>query len=219
MTARDLVVAILRRWYVVLLGGALTLLALLPVARQEPVHWTQYNIMLVGPTGDHRGSVLDRPLHGLQGLAGVIATQVNDGHPPLLTGDVAATMVGQGRREGAQVRVPNLGTQWRPVFPANYLDVQVAGPDPETVLASARETTLRVAALLEERQDELGIPLALRARAVPTSAEPTVIAVGGSRSRAAAATTLAGAAFTLLAVYWLERRRAGRRPRPAGAVA
>ena len=50
MTARDLLGAVLRRWYVVLLGGALTLGALMMVGRQEPVWWTQYNIVIVGPT-------------------------------------------------------------------------------------------------------------------------------------------------------------------------
>ena len=212
MTARDLLGAVLRRWYVVLLGGALTLGALMMVGRQEPVWWTQYNIVIVGPTGDHRTNVLDNPLYGLQPLVGVIATDFNDGHPPLLTGDVAATMVGEGEREGVQVRTPNLGTQWRPLFSANYLDVQVAGPDPDQVLATAQETTLRVSALLEEHQDELHVPPTLRARAVPSSGEPTVVPIAGSRSRAGAATLMTGGFLTLVAVYWVERWRGRRSP-------
>lgn len=217
MTARDLLGALLRRWYVVVLGGVLTLGALMMVGRQEPVWWTQYNIVLVGPTSDHRNSVLENPLYGLQPLVGVIATEFNDGKPPLLTGDVAATTVGEGHREGVQVRTPNLGTQWRPLFSANYLDVQVAGPDPDQVLATARETTLRVSALLEERQDELKVPPLLRARAVPTSEEPTVVPVAGSRSRAGAATVLAGGFLTLAAVYWVDRWRSRRRSAKEGA--
>jgi hypothetical protein len=215
MTARDLIAAALRRWYVVLLGAVLTVGALYVVTKQAPVYWTQYNILLVGPSGVQKTTVLDDPVYGLQPLVGVIATDFNDGDPPLLTGDVAATIVGEGHREGVQVRVPNLGTQWRPLFPANYLDVQVAAADPEEVLATARATSLRVSVLLEELQDEMGAPLNLRARAVPSSKNPTVIAVTGSRSRALAATGLSGMAITLAVLLMLERRW----PRPSPAPA
>jgi hypothetical protein len=215
MTARDLIAAALRRWYVVLLGAVLTVGALYVVTKQAPVYWTQYNILLVGPSGAQKTTVLDDPVYGLQPLVGVLATDFNDGAPPLLTGDVAATIVGEGYREGVQVRTPNLGTQWRPLFPANYLDVQVAASSPEEVLATARATSLRVSVLLEELQDEMGAPLNLRARAVPSSKYPTVIPVSGSRSRALAATGLSGMAVTLAVLLALERRRPSRRPAPA----
>ena len=219
MTARELIAAALRRWYVVLLGGVLTLGALYVVTQQTPVYWTQYNVLLVGPSGAQETTVLDDPVYGLQPLVGVIATDFNDGAPPLLTGDVAATIVGEGHREGVQVRVPNLGTQWRPLFPANYLDVQVAASSPDEVLATARATSLRISLLLEEIQDDMGAPLALRARAVPSSKYPTVIAVSGSRSRALAATGLSGMAVTLAVLLMLERRRPTARPRTAPDVA
>jgi hypothetical protein len=219
MTARDLIAAALRRWYVVLLGAVLTVGALYVVTKQAPVYWTQYNILLVGPSGAQKTTVLDDPVYGLQPLVGVLATDFNDGAPPLLTGDVAATIVGEGYREGVQVRTPNLGTQWRPLFPANYLDVQVAASSPEEVLATARATSLRVSVLLEELQDEMGAPLNLRARAVPSSKYPTVIPVSGSRSRALAATGLSGLAVTLAVLLALERRRPSRRPAPAPAPA
>ena len=130
MTARDFLAAALRRWYVVVLGAVLTVGVFAVVQRQAPVFFTQYNIVLVGPSGtEHDNNVLENPRYGLQPLVGVVSTDLNDGHPPLLTGDVDATMVGMGARDGVQVRVPNLGTQWRPLFSANYLDVQVAGRD------------------------------------------------------------------------------------------
>lgn len=211
MTARELILVALRRWYVVLYGAAFTLGVLVAVTHQVPVYWTQYNIVIVGPSGQQHATVLDDPVYGLQPLVGVLATDINDGRPPLLTGDVAATIVGEGRREGVQVRVPNLGTQWRPLFPANYLDVQVAGATPDEVLATARATSLRVAVLLEDRQDALKVPQNLRARAVPTSREPTVISVQGSRMRALAAAGLSGVALTMFVLLMLERWRPSRR--------
>lgn len=222
MTARDLIVCMVRRWYVTLAGAGLALGALYVVASQPPVYETQFNILLVGPSGQGRPSVLDHPLYGLQGLAGVLATEFNAGHPPLLTGDVDATMVGTGDREGVQVRVPNLGTQWRPAFPANYLDVQVAGSTADEVSTAAAIATQEVAHLLDTRQDDLGVPPALRARAVPSSADPPVYPVQGSRSRAGAATLAAGGALTVGVVYWLEwwhpRRRRPTSPPERGAA-
>lgn len=220
MTARDFLAAALRRWYVVVLGAALTLGAFTVVQRQAPVFFTQYNIVLVGPSGtEEDNNVLENPRYGLQPLVGVISTDLNEGHPPLLTGDVDATMVGMGAREGVQVRVPNLGTQWRPLFSANYLDVQVAARTPEDVEALAAQTSARVADLLEQRQDELGVPGNLRARAVPSSEDPIVYPMAGSRSRALAATGLTGVALTAVLVFWLERWRPRRRPTQAPGAA
>jgi len=220
MTARDFLAAALRRWYVVVLGAVVTVGVLAVVQRQAPVFFTQYNIVVVGPSGTTEDSnVLENPRYGLQPLVGVISTDLNDGHPPLLTGDVDATMVGMGAREGVQVRVPNLGTQWRPLFSANYLDVQVAARTPEQVQAKAEETSARVEQLLEQRQDELGVPANLRARAVPSSEDPIVYPMAGSRSRALAGTGLTGMAVTAVLVFWLERWRPRRRPAPAPAPA
>jgi hypothetical protein len=211
MTARGFLAAVLRCWYVVVLGGVVTVGALLLVQRQQPVWFTQYNIVLVGPSGTEHDSVLQHPRYGLQPLVGVVSTDINDGHPPLLTGDVAATMVGMGQREGVQVRVPNLGTQWRPLFSANYLDVQVAGATAEDVQESVRATSARVAELLEQRQDELAVPANLRAHAVPSSDDPIIFPVTGSRSRALGATGLTGVAVTMALVFWLDRWRSRRR--------
>lgn len=219
MTARDFLAAALRRWYVVILGAVLTVGALAVVQRQAPVFFTQYNIVLLGPYGERDGTLLDNPLYGLQPMIGVVATDLNDGHSPLLTGDVAATIVGMGAREGVQVRVPNLGTQWRPRFPSHHLDIQVVGSSPDEVTASAQETLARVEQVLVERQDEMAVHPGLRIHAVPSSEDPIVYPVAGSRSRALGATGLTGIALTAVLVFWLERWRPRRRPAPGPAAA
>ncbi|MBD3923144.1 hypothetical protein IEZ26_00805 [Nocardioides cavernae] len=219
MTARDFLAAALRRWYVVVLGAVLTVGAFAVVQRQAPVFFTQYNIVLVGPQGVRNGNLLDNPLYGLQPMAGVVANDINAGHGPLLTGDVVATIVGMGQRDGVQVRVPNLGTQWRPAFPAHHLDVQVAGPDAQTVQDAARETVQLVEQVLAERQDERAVHPRLRVHAVPSSADPVVYPMAGSRSRALGATGLTGIALTAVVVFWLERWRPRRRPAGATAAA
>ena len=59
----------------------------------------------------------------------------------------------------------------------------------------------------------------LRAHAVPSSADPIVYPVAGSRSRALGATGLTGIALTAVLVFWLERWRPRRRPAGAAAAA
>ncbi|WP_310527816.1 hypothetical protein [Nocardioides sp.] len=218
MTSRDLITAMLRRWYVMVVGAALSVGALYVSINQPPVYWTQYNVLLVGPAGAEGTDVLDDPVYALPPLVGVLATELNHGHPPMLTGDVDATMVGQGRLDGVQFRAPNLGTQWRPIFSANYLDVQVAGRTPDEVSAAAASATRDVVSRLEAEQDNLGIPTELRARAVPSSPDPTIYAVTGSRARTAGATGLLGASITVVLVYWLEKWRPRRPLRTVGAT-
>ena len=57
MTSRDFLAAALRRWYVVVLGAVLTLAAFALVQRQAPVFFTQFNIVLVGPSGTEVDSI------------------------------------------------------------------------------------------------------------------------------------------------------------------
>ena len=69
MTARDFLAAALRRWYVVVLGAALTVGVFAVVQRQAPVFFTQYNIVVIGPSGtEHDNNVLENPRYGLQPL-------------------------------------------------------------------------------------------------------------------------------------------------------
>lgn len=219
MSARDYLRATLRFWYVVVLGAALSVGALYLIRAQEPVYWTQFDVVLVDPPGRDGASVMDHPVYGLEPLTGVVATRFNHGRSPHPTGDVSASMIGQGRLDGVEVRVPNLGTQWRTNFSANYLDVQVAGATPEAVSAAAVEASAELSRLLESEQASLGVPVRLRATAVPSSDDPRVVPVTGSRTRAAAATALVGASLTGMVVYWLEvwrRRRVEALTLPAG---
>ena len=112
--------------------------------------------------------------------------------------------------------MPNLGTQWRPLFSANYLDVQVAAATPEEVHALAR------ADLGPDRggcSSSDRTSWACRPTCAPAPSrrrqDPIVYPVPGSRSRALGATGLTGIALTAVLVFWLERWRPRRRP--AGA--
>jgi hypothetical protein len=211
MTSSELLLAALRRWYVVLVGAVLSLGAVYVSAQQPTVYWSQFNVLLLGPKIEEFPNYLEDPRYTLYPIVGLVVDDVNrdlnGGRPAMLTASTETNMVGQGIMHGIQVRVPNLGTQWQRVTSANYLDVQVAGATPDEVTDQAGLAVDRVAASLEERQDELGIGQGMRVTSVAAVDDPTIYPIQGSRMRAAAATGASGAAMTFVLVYALERRR------------
>lgn len=207
MTSRDLILAALRRWYVMLVGAVISLGMVYVATHQATVYWTQFNVLLIGPKIAEFPNYLEDARFTLYPISGLVVSDVNHGKRGLITASTDTNMIGQGMTSGIQVRVPNLGTQWRRDTSANYLDVQVAASTPDEVTERTEQALDEVAGALQERQDELGIVPAMRVRSVPATNDPTIYAVGGSRLRAAAATGMSGAAATFALVYWLERRR------------
>lgn len=207
MTSRDLLSGALHRWYVMVLGAVVSLGFVYVATHQPPVYWTQFNMVLLGPTIPEFPNYLEDPRYTLHPIVGVVVDDVNDGEAAMMTASTETNMVGQGITSGAQVRVPNLGTQWRRDVSANYLDVQVAGATPDEVIRLAASVRHEVAVALQDRQDELGIVPGMRVTTVAATDDPVVYTVAGNRIRAAAASGMSGAAVTLVIVYWLERRR------------
>lgn len=207
MTSSDLVVAALRRWYVVLVGAVVSLGCVYVATHQTPVYWSQVNIMLIGPKDPEFPNYLEDPRFTLYPLVGVVVSDVNGGEPAMLTASTETNMVGQGITDGVQVRVPNLGSQWRFDTTSSHIDLQVAAPTPTEVTRRTDATVSRVAAILDARQDEMGISDVMRVTSRAATKDPTIYQVGGNRIRAAAASGMSGAAVTFALVYWLERRR------------
>lgn len=218
MTSGDLLRAALRRWYVMLLGAAVSLGLVYFSVQQTTVYWSQFNVLLLGPKNPEFPNYLEDPRYALYPIVGLVVDDVNaalnDGDPATITASTETNMVGLGTMSGVQVRVPNLGTQWRRVTSANWIDVQVAGPTPEEVTRQSGVALDEIAASLRDRQDELGVVPGMRVTSTAATDDPTVYPIRGSRMRAAAATGMSGAAATVALVYWLERRR---RREPAAA--
>ena len=207
MTSRELLRGAVRRWYVMLVGAAVSLGFVYVATHQPTVYWTQFNVLLLGPTIPEFPNYLEDPRYTLHPIAGVVADDVSGGKPAMVTASTETNMVGQGITSGVQVRVPNLGTQWRRNPTANHLDVQVAASTPEEVIQRADETLREVASALQRLQADLGVVPGMRVTSVAATSDPPIYAVAGSRLRAAAASGMSGAAVTLALVYWLERRR------------
>ena len=218
MTSRELLSLILRRWYLVLLGAVLCFAALHLTVQRPGVYWTSFQVIVLAPTYEEYPNQLEDPHFALAPMAGVLVSDWNGSERGLLTASGDTTLFGEGLRQGVRVRMPNQGSQWRPLYTSPIIDVQVVDRDPRVVEESAHRVYTELTALLQRRQDGLGIRPSIRMATLMSPAAPNIEYVAGSRTRAVGAAGIAGVALTGLAIYWIERlvvwRRLARNKRP-----
>ena len=210
MTTTRLLGTVRRRWYVLLAGCLLTLAGLAWVTQHQPVYATQFNIVLLPPEQEDVPNQLRDGPYSLAEVAGVVAVEVGE-ERPVPTASPDTTLYGVGEVSAIQVRVPNRGNQWQPQYTSPYLDVQVVDSSPDAVRAQADEVVSRVAESLARRQQELGLPRSAWVTSLPSSADPVVFPVAGSRPRALLAVTVVGVGGTAMLVHGLEVLAARRR--------
>lgn len=207
----------LRRWYVVILVAATTVAALALTMRQEPVFYTRFELVLLGPRPTETPNKLSDPAFRLAPLAGVLVHDVNGDSDDAGMASTDTTLYGEGVRRGARVRAPSTGTQWQPIYDQPNIIVDAVAEDPATVLRDAERLVREVRESLDRRQDALGVPAATRVRLLESPADPVVVQVGGSPMRAAAALLAVGISVAVLLVHRtemiVERRRRRRRDR------
>ncbi|WP_029137537.1 hypothetical protein [Nakamurella lactea] len=207
MTSRELLWLLVRRWYLVLLGMALTLVVVWPMSHREGVYWAQVNVVIVPPTYEYFPNQLEDPQYSLSALAGVIVAEYNGDNQPVQMASSDTTLFGEGVRSGTEVRMVNRGNQWQPLYPVAQIDVQSVASTPDQVAADVDRITTDLAALLNQRQVKLGVAPTMLAHAINTPATPSVYYVAGSRMRVLGAGAVVGFAVTVAGVYWMERIR------------
>ncbi|GEP47158.1 hypothetical protein FVP74_03350 [Microbacterium saccharophilum] len=133
MTVRDMIAAIGRRWYVVLVvivcAGALTLV----FAEDGGTYWTRTAVSFTLPqrsTLDAESGLQDASLIA---FAGTVATEINEGERPPRYSTLDAPYYGAGVREGVLVALRDVGNQWGSVFPTATLEIQIVGRTHEWV--------------------------------------------------------------------------------------
>lgn len=217
MTARGLIAIFLRRWYIVAFGAILTVAGMYVTLHQPGVYWTKVTVILLAPAEEYFPNKIQDPHYALAPMAGVIVKEWNRDRKPTLTASGETTLFGEGKVDEVQVRMPNQGSQWRPLYLSPNIDVQVVGSDPATVQERAVQTGEELATILDREQDDLGVNAKLRITSVQSPEAPTVYYVAGSRPRALAALALFGALSTFALTYWIDRllgRRRRRRSTP-----
>lgn len=211
MTARELVRLLLRRWYVMVVGAALTLGAMSQVWSAPGLYWTQFDVVLLVPQSERFPNNIEDPRLSITPMAGLLVTEFNGDERPRQLASSSTTLYGEGVRSGHLVRLPNRGSQWLPIYSSPTIDVQVVDSDPDVVADKAAQISARLAAILKARQDELRVDEATRMSAIVSPSDPVVSSIPTSRSRALLATGLVGATLSIALVYWLERWRLARR--------
>lgn len=219
MTAADLVGILARRWYLMVAGGLVWIGVLLLSVQSPPVHWTQFEVVLLPPREPVHPNSLEAPAYDITPMAGVIVADLNDGRHSLELASSGTTLYGEGLRAGHRVRLRDLGTQWQPVYDP-VIDVQVVGPAADQVMRQCDMLVSQLAEILRERQASLGVVPASRMTLQSSPSDPVIHQVGGSRTRSAGAITLLGATSTTILVVWadaflLRRRDRHRRPQEA----
>lgn len=214
MTARDVIAVLIRRWYL-LLAAALISLGVLAVvvASQKPVYYTRFDVMVLPPRNTVFPNNIEDPHYAMAPLAGVLVNDVAASHRAPLLGSPDTTLYGQGIRSGWQLRLPNTGSQWQPIYDLPNIDVQVVDSSPEQVRDRAEIIQVQLQKALDKRQDALDIAPGMRASLLSSPHEPAVVPVGGSRMRMLGGLGLVTGTVGILAVCLADRvlRRGVRR--------
>ena len=220
MTSRAFLGLMLRRWYLLLLGAAITLAVAATTTDRGSVYWTEFHVVLLSPTNEDFPNELEDPPYSLAPLGGVIVAEYNGTNPSLLTSSSDTTNYGMGERTGVMVRMPNQGNQWFPTYSSPNIDVQVVDRSPERVLQQSQQVKRDLEGILERLQRSVRVAPGARVSMISSPAEPAIVHVAGSRMRALGALGIVGASLTAVSIYWLERLLIRRRKSsPAGASA
>jgi hypothetical protein len=223
MTTERLFRILLRRWYVVVLGVALVGAVAVRVHQTTGLYWSQVDVVFTAPPSPENPNNIKADAHGLTSIAGMVAAELNRESNTPMTSSAGATLAGQGVRQGFQIRLPNSGGQWATNFDRPVLDVQVIGPDAETVREQMVQQVARIDQVLDELQDEDAVASNARVSTLsaPTSAQ--VFYLDGSPTRAAVMAGILGLWLTVLSAVLLDgflvRRRRVRQAVAATAAA
>lgn len=213
MTVGDVLAACVRRWPVTLFGLALVGVVLTFLLRATGVYWTQADVVFLSPASDRFPNPLGTTSQSLIAMAGVTEREVNRQSPAPATAAASAsvTIVDEGVRDGARIRLPNSGGQWANNFDRPVLDVQAVGPTPERAAALFDAAVERVRSSVYLRQRALGVEDVNMIHLTVAPSATNIFYADGERKRAIPVAVLLGAGLTMaaatLADQWAVRRR------------
>ena len=212
MTIFSLLATLLRRWYVVVAVLVLTGLIMVHIEQKPSLYWSQVDVVFLIPKSSRYPNSIAVSSSSVVAMAGVVAADVNQGKALPRTASAGASLAGQGIRDGWSVRLPDTGGQWAQDFSRPVLDVQVVGPDPETVQNQLEHQVQRIVRALKLRQSEQGTRSQDFITASSAPAQAVIHEERGRRTQALAIVMLLGiwmAALSAVAVdsYLAARRR------------
>jgi len=203
MTTRTLLAVALRRWYVLLLGLALTVVATRLVMVWNPVVYSSTTTITLLQSGPNP---LRANADDLVATASALVVRANGGTTVTKTSSPETTLVGEGIVDGSRVRLRDVGGQWTTSIPDPVIIVEVTGPDQTDVLAQTARLISDVDDDLAELQDQLGIT-ENRLFTALSPEQPEIAALGAaSKSRAMLGAAGIGLLLTALMLYATHKR-------------
>ncbi|MET0467836.1 MAG: hypothetical protein ABWZ87_03780 [Aeromicrobium sp.] len=213
----DVLVAAFRRWYVVVLGLAVTYVAVAAIDARPEVYYLRGQAVFVAPASEVYPNKLRVNAADLIAVAGIVGKRINGMDALPKTSSSAATMVGRGVRDGVLITLPDNGVQWAPYYDTRALYIEVAASDPEVARARHRAALREISTELKTLQDEQDVDADERVTIAPSPESPAVVRFGGQPMLAKLMVLALGGGMTLVGVAALERRAQRRRDREPAA--
>ncbi len=187
MTVRDVLWAVLRRWYVLVAVLVCAALLTVALARDGGSYTTRTVISFLAPakTSLAQGNGLDDA--SVIAFAGAVAKEINNGRAPATYSETDAPFYGAGVREGVLIALSNFGNQWVNAFLRAEIEIQIVGRTPEWVAAKQRELIDRVMEIADAQQSGAGTSSEIQAEVVPLTMKIDHVSASRSAQLAAAA--------------------------------
>lgn len=208
MTAGVLLRIILRRWAVVLLGLALTLVGCTAIAGAERTYGASVDLVFVEPGRSSVVNASDAALPSLVDFARMVQRGVRYDSSMVELPSSNATLYGSGVKNGYSVTLPNSGTQWAESYSRPILAVQVVGATPEQV----RQKLDQVLSLVESQARDIQTASGISGnRVIDVRRSPAVPEIGdlGStklgRMKGILALSLLGLTLTAIGAIQIDR--------------
>lgn len=174
----------------------LTLAGAYWATHRRPVYWSQVTVLFLLPPSAYTPNTLVAGSDSVITTAGIVGRMVGDSGQSAGVVSDSVNLPSEGIRHGWSIRLPDSGGQWATNFSDPALIVQAVAADPDAVTAMMQDIEARIQAALTQLQDENGVAAENRISATPNPDRAPVYAVGGSRTRALAATLLLGGALS-----------------------
>ena len=224
MTVREILSAMLRRWYIPI--GLLACAALVTVilARDGGIYTTTTVVSFMRPATTSLSPANGTNDSSVIAFAGAVVQETNNGRPPERYSMGDAPYYGAGVREGVLVELANSGNQWVSTFSESDVEIQIVGRSIGWVKTRQKELIDKVLGFSNAEQAALTMSSddRIAATVVPLTMQIEYISPSRSSQVTAGAAMLAvalimGAWGSITVDHLLSRRRVATGTEPQGS--
>jgi hypothetical protein len=207
MTLADLMRALMRRWYLVLLVMSAALVLAFLATRSEPMYHARTEVVFLAPSSARYPNELVTSSESLILTAGAVSERINGAGRRLDFGASTVNPVGSpDTGEDTWITLLDTGNQWVPAFEHQVLVIDATGTTPERAEARIAEAADLVRTELIALEDEQGVDEINRIGLRLSPETPQITVIDGSSARAAGMTLFLGLLASIAIVVVLEVR-------------